>query len=198
MSLVDFPDVLQGNGLLAFPVSLLYALEAQLGGTFQVDDGSQGEVFHDGLAQGVVHCVLDCLEIALPMHDLPKNMPIRQWRPLRKQHLAPIVLPSLLPELTSRVQSIQLESKSPSLGVLVVSLKDIATRGVLPLVYGLFYCVGVQEGQEGCLPGADIALYGDYGHLFLLYFFGARLSLTSKFTFFEFLSVIILFERYSS
>lgn len=70
-----------------------------------------------------------------------------------------------LPKGIARMYGIELESESPSLGILIVVFEHIDAANVLPLVDGLLYGGKIEEGEQGGLAGPQVALNrDDSGH----------------------------------
>jgi len=88
------------------------------------------------------------------LHYLTEYISISKRRSFREKHFIFIVFDGIFPKFTSRVNSIKLESESPSLGVFIVSLKNIAACCIFPLIYWLFDCVGVEKFKKSTFSGS--------------------------------------------
>lgn len=62
------------------------------------------------------------------------------------------------PELSARVEGVELEGECPSLGVIVVSLKDVTSGSVSPLVHWFLDDTGLHVRKESALPRPEVAL----------------------------------------
>ena len=109
------------------------------------------------------------------MHNFPKNVPVGQGRPFGEKYFIVIALNGVLPKFAARVQSIELESESPSFGIFVVSLEYVTAGSILPLIDGLLDSVGVQKLEECALASTQVSLHGDDRHYLIIMLSPAQL-----------------------
>lgn len=144
VSLVHFPNILQTDRLFSFAVPLFDTLQAQFGGTLQVNDGFQRQTFHKSLTKGIINSELGRVEVSLSVHYFPEDVAISHGRTLREKQFTSSTPDCLFPQPTAGVQGVQLESESPTMRVLVEPLQDVVAACVFPLVDWLLDHFGIQ------------------------------------------------------
>lgn len=168
MSLMHFSKVFQADSLLSLPTALLYALQTQLRWAFQVDDGLEGTLFNHGLANLTVNCIFCSIKVTLTVHYLAKHISISKWGSLRIMKSIRLLCCDHLPKSIAGMYGIELESKSPSLGILIVVFEHIDAANVFPLVNGLLNRGNIEEWEQGGFAGPQVALNrDDSGHRWL-------------------------------
>jgi hypothetical protein len=75
--------------------------------------------------------------------------------------LARIFLDRLIPQHISRMKCVELESKGPSFGILIVIFKKVASNHMLPLFHRFFDDAEVEEREESAFACAEVALDRD-------------------------------------
>jgi hypothetical protein len=165
VSFMHFSKIVQTDSLLSLPAALLNALQAQLRRTLQVDDGLEGTLFNHGLANLAVNGIFCNIKVTLTVHYLAEHISISKGGSFRIMKPIRLLCGDHLPKGIARMYGIELESESPSLGILIVVFEHIDAANVLPLVDGLLYGGNIEEGEQGGLAGPQVALNrDDSGH----------------------------------
>lgn len=162
MAFVYLPQIVQPDALLALSSSLLYALQAELRRTFQINDSLEWAFTDDCPTDLIVNGILRRIQVSLAVHDLSEDIAIGKWGSFRVMQPIGLLGADLLPEHVSGVYGVELEGEGPPLGVLIVILEDIDAAEVLPLVNGLLDEGDVEEREERGFACPQVALDGDY------------------------------------
>ena len=65
-----------------------------------------------------------------------------------------VLLNGFFPELGSGMEGIELEGKCPSFGIGVVSLEDVTSGSIFPLLDGFADGRDLEEGKKGAFAGS--------------------------------------------
>ncbi len=103
MPIVHLLQVRQRNPFLSLPVALLDALMADEGVAFEVDDGFEGAVKHEGLTEAAVDIVFRGVHVALALHDLSEDVAIGHGGSFGEVTLVGLFLECAVPELSAGV-----------------------------------------------------------------------------------------------
>ena len=143
MSLMNFFYVLKIYAFFSFSISFLDSLETKLRWTLQINYSFKRQIFHYWFTKWVVYSIFYSFKISFFVHNLSKNMSVRQRRSLWKEYFIFISFDSFFPKSTPRMKSIQLKSKSPAFWILIISLKNVITSSVFPLIHRFFNSISI-------------------------------------------------------
>ena len=132
VSLMHTLNVFQTDLLFSFSVSDFYPLKASLWRTLQVNDTLDWAILNQSMTNLVVNCIFVWFKVSIFIHDLSKNISIRQRRSLGKENFILLFFYCLLPKKSPWMKGIELKSKAPSFRIIIIFLQYVNSPDIFP------------------------------------------------------------------